>query len=90
MSREDILDSTFDEIGWIIEAYDKHQESELKRQWEIARFTAFYCVAPHTRKKIKVKNICEFEWEKEDTKKQVENLKKQDFSEFPKTLKKWE
>lgn len=90
MSREDVLNSTFDEIGWIVEQHNKSKQQEIQRQWEMSRFTAFYSVAPHTRKKIKVKDICEFEWEKADTKEQVKKLKEEDFSKFPKTLKKWE
>lgn len=78
-----------DEFAAIIKGVDKRRLHDIRLTWEQARFIAYHSIIPHTRKKrLKVTDLIEFEWETKQKKEQVEKIKEIDFDEiFPKTMK---
>lgn len=82
---EEFYDLTFDELAAISEAYFDKAKMDYRTQWEIARFTAYYSIVPHTgKKKIRLQDVCRFDWER----KPVILPKRETLDKmFPKTLK---
>lgn len=85
---DEFYNLTFDELSAISDGYNSKKENIIKLSWEQSRFIAYHCVIPHTgKKKLKVTDLIEFEWEKQEKKEDIKKLKTVDFDKlFPKTI----
>lgn len=52
------------EFEMIVKHYYNTIETSFKNDWERARFISLYSLAPHSKRALKPKDICIFEWEK--------------------------
>lgn len=89
LSVDEFYDLTMDEFAAIIKGVDKRRLHDIRLTWEQARFIAYHSIIPHTgKKRLKVTDLIEFEWEAKEKKEQVEKIKEIDFDGiFPKTMK---
>ena len=86
---DEFYNLTFDELAVISDGYNSKKENIIKLSWEQSRFIAYHSVIPHTgKKKLKVTDLIEFEWEKKDKEEDIKKLKTVDFDKlFPKHMK---
>ncbi|MEG1426887.1 MAG: hypothetical protein RSC76_04285 [Oscillospiraceae bacterium] len=73
---------TPEEFEAITARYAKVKEEKFRTDWERARFTALYSLAPYSKRALKPKDVCVFEWEKNNgqpvelTKEEMEKVRK--------------
>lgn len=68
MSVADFDELTPSELSAIVRVYAKKQERQSRQSWTISRFVATFFLLPYSKKRLKPKDLCVFEWEDEDEK----------------------
>jgi hypothetical protein len=70
MSREDFLFCTPSEFRAIFDSWQQQQDRTNRTAWERTRMMCLCMLQPHSKKKMKARDVMEFPWEKKETKPQ--------------------
>lgn len=72
MSYDDFCRCTPSEFSAAAEAWNKIEESRMRRSWEQTRDLMMAMIQPYSKKPVKPTDIMQFEWDKKKPPKPVE------------------